>query len=59
MAQTLLELCLTAGKTTNMKQLLSHMLSSAKHENVINLQVCHGLIYTSGLFVLISVKCNV
>ena len=44
MALTLLELCLTAGKTTDMKQLLSHMLSSAKHENVINLQVCHGLI---------------
>ena len=50
MAQTLLELCLTAGKTTNMKQLLSHMLSSAKHENVINLQMCHELIYTFAFF---------
>ena len=50
MALTLLELCLTAGKTINMKQLLSHMLSSAKHENVINLQMCHELIYTFAFF---------
>ena len=43
------ELYLTAGKTANMQQLLSHMLSSVKHEIVIDLQVCHGLIlYTSG-----------
>ena len=48
MVLILLEQSLIAGKAINLQQLLSHTLSSAKYETVINLQMRHRLIHTSG-----------